>query len=295
MDVGRGSDDGLARIRVGVGFRSATSRRSVPLALGLSAVVPGLGQAYNRQWLKAGLSIAVEAALVLGYVKWKSDGLDGERAFQAQAHADWSPTRYASWLNDYVGFLETNHGGVFTVQEIVIPSPDQLDFTEPAAWTESELITVRRLFNEIRATESQMFHPETGATFSHQLPYFGEQQYYELIGKYFQFAPGWEDYPDWVVEDEYTGAIDPERSDGEGGKVNVSPKFYSYARDHARSQDLLRRASRVTSLIIVNHVISAIDAAVFSRLHNDRLSARMEMVNDVSGRHAPRAVLTLQF
>ncbi|NNE47004.1 MAG: hypothetical protein HKN37_10135 [Rhodothermales bacterium] len=274
---------------------TATGRRSVPLALGLSAVVPGLGQGYNRQWLKAGLSIAVEAALVLGYVKWKNDGLDGERAFQAQAHAEWSPTRYAEWLNDYVGFLEINHGGVFTVQDILIPSPDQLDFTEPAGWTESELITVRRLFNEIRATESQMFHPETGATFSHVLPYFGEQQYYELIGKYFQFAPGWEDYPDWVVEDEYTDAIDPERSDGEGGKVSVSPKFYSYARDHARSQDLLRRASRVTSLIIVNHVISAIDAAVFSRLHNDRLSARMEMVNVESGRHEPRAVLTLQF
>jgi hypothetical protein len=140
-----------------------------------------------------------------------------------------------------------------------------------------------------------MFHPETGASFSHVLPYFGEQQYYELIGKYFQFAPGWEDYPEWEIDGMYTVAIDPQRSDGEGGKVNVSPNFYSYARDHARSQDLLRRASRVTSLIIVNHIISAIDAAVFSRLHNDRLSARMEMVNDEAGRHAPRAVLTLQF
>ncbi|MDX1739906.1 MAG: hypothetical protein R3178_01375, partial [Rhodothermales bacterium] len=163
------------------------------------------------------------------------------------------------------------------------------------AWSETDRVTVQRLFSDIRDAEFELFHPETGASFSHRIPSFGDQQYYELIGKYFQFAPGWSDYPEWLSEGDYTDAIDPERSDADGDKISVSPTFYSYARDHAHSQDLLRRASQVTSLIVVNHVIAAIDAAVFARLHNRRLAARMEMVGDGGGRSVPRATLTLTF
>jgi hypothetical protein len=268
-------------------------RRSIPLALGLSAAVPGLGQGYNRQWIKAGIAAAVEALLIVGYVKWRNDGLDGERAFQTVAHQEWSPAKYASWLNDYTTFLEVNHGGSFSHEPI--PVPETVDFANPDGWSESDRVTVQSFFADIRDAEFELFHPETGASFSHRIPDFGDQQYYELIGKYFQFAPGWSDYPDWLSDGDYTDAIDPERSDADGDKISVSPTFYSYARDHAHSQDLLRRASQMTSLIVVNHVIAAIDAAVFARLHNRRLVARMDMVGDGGGRSAPRATLTYKF
>ncbi len=274
------------------GFVSSAVPRSVPLALGLSAVVPGVGQAYNRQWIKAGVALAVEVALIAGYVKWRNEGRDGESAFRAFAHRDWNPAQYAEWINDYSVFLELNHGGVFTFEEIVVPGG--VDFSNPAGWSETDRAAVLGLFSDIRGAESQLFHPETGASFSHRLPGFGEQQYYELIGKYFQFAPGWSDYPDWIVDSEYTDAIDPERSDAEGNKISVSPKFYDYARDHARSQDLLRRASKVTSLIVVNHVLAAIDAAVFARLHNNRLAARVAFLGGHEGRPVPAARLTLR-
>ena len=259
----------------------------------MSAVVPGLGQGYNGQWLKAGVAVAIEIALVAGYMTWRNNGLDEERAFQALAHAQWGPGKYASWINDYTVFLELNHGGSFSHDPIVVPAG--VDFTNPSGWSESERVTVQQFFGDIREAEFELFHPETGASFSHRLPNFGDQQYYELIGKYFQFAPGWSDYPEWLVDGEYTDAIDPERSDASGGKLSVSPTFYSYARDHAHSQDLLRRASMVSSLILVNHVIAAIDAAVFARLHNNRLAARVQMVGDGGGGSAPQAKLTIKF
>ncbi len=272
---------------------SMAGSRSVPLALGLSAIVPGLGQGYNRQWIKAGIAVAVEALLIVGYVTWRNEGLDGERAFQSLAHTDWSPAKYASWLNDYTVFLELNHGGSFSHEPITVPGI--VDFTDPDGWSETDRVTVQRFFADIRDAEFELFHPETGASFSHRIPDFGDQQYYELIGKYFQFAPGWADYPEWLSDGEYTDAIDPERSDADGDKISVSPTFYSYARDHAHSQDLLRRASQVTSLIVVNHVIAAIDAAVFARLHNRRLVARMDLIRDGGGRSVPGATLTLRF
>jgi len=270
-----------------------SGRRSVPLAFGMSAIVPGLGQAYNKQWLKAGIAVAVEIALVTAYAIKKRDGNKAEDNYVAFAHSKWSPGKYASWLNEYSVFLELNHGANVSAPEIEIPD---VDFSAPERWSSADQSAVNAFFGEIRTMEGEMFHPETGASFSHRIPDFGAQQYYELIGKYFQFAPGWYDYPDWGnSEDGYTEAIDPERSNPDGTKKSVSDTFYAYAEDHAAAQDLLRRASQISSLILVNHLVAAIDAAVFSKIHNDRLKTSVSMEVSPDGSARPTAHLSVRF
>ena len=250
--------------------------KNVALAFGLSAVLPGAGQIYNGQWVKAAAAIALEAALAAGYIIWHSKGLDAEEQYQTYAHAYWDAGRYANWLNDYVIFLEQEHGA--TIDAGTISSPDNIDFSSPGSWTVQERQSVRAFFDQIRNVEGMVFHPETGASFSHKLPYFAEQQYYELIGKYFQFAPGWVDYPAWKeLDGEFTGAIDPELTGPGGTKPNVQGRFRDYARDHADANTLLRRASRVSALIVLNHVVAAVDAAITTKLRNDRLAANVEM------------------
>ncbi|MEX0599458.1 MAG: hypothetical protein WD205_02370, partial [Rhodothermales bacterium] len=174
---------------------SSEARRSVPLAFGLSAALPGAGQVYNRTWIRAAGAFIVESGLILGYVLWKDRGQDAEAAYKNYAHEHWDPGQYAAWLNDYVDYLEEVDGGSLGVDDI--PIPQGIDFSEPLAWSPQERQAVRSFFDEVRAVEDEVYHPETGAAFSHNLPYFAEQQYYELIGKYFQFAPGWADYPRW--------------------------------------------------------------------------------------------------
>lgn len=244
--------------------------RSIPLAFGLSAVVPGLGQAYNRDWVKGAVSAAIEAGLLAGYLIWNDRGAAGEEAYKEYAHAYWSPGRYASWINDYVRFLNLEHGAAIEADPVGAPSG--VDFTTPEDWTAAQRQAVRAFFNEIRSVEENLFHPETGASFSHTLPYFAEQQYYELIGKYYQFAPGWVDYPAWMQEGEFTEAIDPGLTGPNGSKVNVRGRFVEYASDHAEANSLLRRASRVSAFIVLNHLVSAVDAAISAKLSNDRLS-----------------------
>src|SRR5690606_16097531 len=133
--------------------------------------------------------------------------------------------------------------------------------------------------------------------FSHHLPYFSEQQYYELIGKYFQFAPGWEDYAEWVDEEgNYVDAvIDPERTAADGSKPNVRGRFVEYAHDHADANTLFRRASRVASILLVNHVVAAIDAAVSAKLHNDRLTPGVSLHATPDGEIVPLAALRYTF
>ena len=255
------------------------SSRNVLLAFGMSAVAPGAGQIYNRQWVKAAVAIGLEAALVAGYFVFRSRGQDEEAAYKAYAHEFWDPARYATWLNDYVDYLELEHGADIDADPVAIPVG--IDFTSPESWSADDRQMARAFFNQIRGVEDDVYHPETGASFSHKLPYFGEQQYYELIGKYFQFAPGWVDYPAWMEAGEFTLAIDPEYTGPGGSKPNIRGRFLEYAADHADANTLLRRASRISAIIVLNHLVSAIDAAITSKLHNDSLTAGVALRYDV--------------
>lgn len=264
--------------------------RSIPLAFAMSAAVPGLGQAYNGHWVKAALVVALEAAVIYGYLDARQQGLDEEAAYEAYAHQFWSPAQYAAWLEDYSAWLPN-------VERMAIDPAlvAGIDLSDPDGWSDADRQRVRAFFNEIRAVESAVYHPETGASFSHKLPYYGEQQYYELIGKYFQFAPGWEDYPAWKEGETFTDAIDPEKSGPGGEKVNVQGRFWEYDDMAEHANNLLRRASRLSALIIVNHLVSAIDAAVFAKLHNDRLDADLALAYDAFGNVRPRAAMRLRF
>jgi hypothetical protein len=74
----------------------------------------------------------------------------------------------------------------------------------------------------------------------------------------------------------------------------VSDRFFQYAKDHAHANDVLRRASRVTTLLIATHFVSAIEAAVSAKLHNDRLSPGLEIGAAPNGAVRPVATLSLR-
>ncbi len=271
-------------------FFKVKKKRSVGAAFGLSALVPGLGQVYNKQWGKAIVGFALEAAIITGAIVWNNQGLELESDYQQYAHTFWNPAKYAGWLNDYSTFLEANFDVMFQSSAIEIPS--QIDFRSPENWSDMEWNVVLDFFSQIQAVEREMFHLETLAAFSHTLPNFSEQQYYELVGKYYQFAPGWEDYPEWKENGEFNTAIDPSMTGLNDTRPNVSPRFFQYADDHAHANDVLRRASRVTTLLIVTHFVAAIEAAVSTKLHNDRIKPSLEIGRSERGN--PRAIASLR-
>jgi hypothetical protein len=88
------------------------------------------------------------------------------------------------------------------------------------------------------------------------------QQYYELIGKYDQFIAGWDDI------------VDADGNRVTAAAVDSAENFHSalrltYEVDRNDSNKLLKRASNMLGLIMVNHVISAIDAARVARARSE--------------------------
>jgi hypothetical protein len=88
--------------------------------------------------------------------------------------------------------------------------------------------------------------------FSHRLPRRPEQQYYELIGKYLQYNMGWSDW-------------DPGRTDY---LISLSQQFARYRDMRGRANDLYTVARTSTYLIVANHLLSALDAALAAGSHN---------------------------
>ena len=88
-------------------------------------------------------------------------------------------------------------------------------------------------------------------------PSSDKQQYYELIGKYDQFISGWTDVTDG------TNRVQPTEIDSAENFRSELRLAYEDKRNESNKN--LKRATNVAGLILVNHVLSAIDAARAAR------------------------------
>ena len=107
-----------------------------------------------------------------------------------------------------------------------------------------------------RVNWSELNAAEVG---SHTLPPYGEQQYYELIGKYHQYSPGWNDY---------TG----------GSNIDlISSNFTFYAGERGQANDFYNTASTAVVGIYINHLLSAAEAVWGATRFNKNLAVNLRL------------------
>ena len=131
------------------------------------------------------------------------------------------------------------------------------NFSGSTAITDPNTSNLELLRRQVNVVEAQ--------NFSHQLPEIGSQQYYELIGKYQNFVVGWAD-------------ADPNLSTSPGSTnyygTYQTPMYedYSYSRQEANSY--YDKANTSLTLVIVNHLLSAADAAWSVSMFNKDLKIK---------------------
>jgi hypothetical protein len=109
---------------------------------------------------------------------------------------------------------------------------------------------------ELNRMESDIAATATGTYYSHVLPSYNSQQYYELIGKYPQFNQGWDDAP-------------PSFNYGN----QLSAEFQYYSGERGKANTYYSTASTFVALAFVNHVVSAVDGALSAGSYNRGLHA----------------------
>jgi len=89
--------------------------------------------------------------------------------------------------------------------------------------------------------------------YSHTLPDEHSQQYYEMIGKYKQFAFAWEDF-----------------DDNTAGEDSMTPYRDHYLDVREQSNSWLNKAKYSAMFSLANHILSAFDAAIAVKKYNKK-------------------------
>lgn len=215
-------------------------KKSVGLGVLLSALLPGAGEFYGESYLKAAIFVGIEAICWGTYLYFNNKGNTQEESYQNYANTYWSVRTYAAWLKDE-GFSQSSG---------INPSEPDLNV----------------LREQIMVCER--------ANFSHTMPEYGSQQYYELIGKYQNFQAGWTNL-------EHIPTKDP-------GPYNYQtykdPVFNNYANERQKANDFFDYAKIGPITAILNHILSAADAAWVISSYNSKIKVEtgFRMQNRVS-------------
>ncbi len=224
----------------------AMKKRSVLLSAGMSAILPGAGQVYNEDYWKKAIFATLEVAAIVTAITYNSKGNDQTTSYENFANSPdgWDVNKYANWTVDNASRINPD------IQE-GDPILDIFDIEGNVIW------------NKLNQLET-----EIGSWYSHQLAPYDDQQYYEMIGKYQQFNPGWSDFN---YDDAYTY----------GDKLTDT--FYWYADERGKANSYYDISNLAVKILVANHIVSAVEAALSSNSYNRSLNAEVKMKSSTIG------------
>ncbi len=217
------------------------------LAAGMSLVLPGSGEFYSENYWRSAAFFAVEVAAWIVAYTYDKKGDNQTNFFQNFADQHWSVWRYA------------------TYSEGNLSPPDG-----PYAWRKNPTYDPNRNpWDQVNWDELNRMERDigsgggVGSYYSHVLPPHGDQQYYELIGKYPQYNQGWDD-ANMNLAPDYSTIV-----------ANITPTFTYYSDERGKANSYYNTASTFVGVAVVNHVVSAIYAALTAHSYNRRVHAEV--------------------
>ena len=233
--------------------------------------LPGSGQALQGNWGRTAIFATAEIAAWVFYSKRQQLAKDNETAYEQYGNTYWSPVAYAQWLVDYSKANKLVNG--YEALDALVGG-----LTPAFGETTQDWGKLRRSVRAVEVRTRFIFNiPEgcgglrppscvTKSEFSHVLQDFGSQQYYELMSKYYQFQPGWQDFHEQRLAQ---GASHVYQYSWNA--TMLSERFIE-GRDRAEEfNNQYRDAGNVLKLLLVNHMISAFDAYFSAKLAQSRL------------------------
>jgi len=236
---------------------AAEGKKSVGRGVMFSLIIPGAGQLYANSWIRAVPWFVVEVAGWAMFAKYHGDGknkTDEFEGFAGPRRVSQAPLGHFD-VNAYV----LREWQIATRDSSTTPYTDDLSVWKSLDWS-------------MRQT-----YLGNAPGFTHDVMTGDMQQYFEMIGKYInQFGFGWMDTYDPADFDGITGTQnhiwalsgDVENTASFDG---ASPWFYHYRDMRGDANKLLDKGNVAMEVVLVNHVLSAIDAAFAVRRYNKHL------------------------
>jgi hypothetical protein len=234
---------------------SEGSEKSPWLAGVLSLAIPGAGEMYTDNHLKGAIFFGIEVASWAVAYTYNKKGNDQTDLFENFANLHWNAVQYANWSIENSGQINPNapHDAAYYEEQIF----DGRAHDNPGAYGPP--------FSVINWSALNVMETEIANNgYTHQLPYWNQQQYYELIGKYAQFFSGWDD-------------ADLSSLSMPVNESKKSKNMLAYAEMRAQANNYFDVASTFVSVAILNHIVSALDAFWSATRYNSSLHASLRV------------------
>ncbi len=261
------------------------ARTKPGVAMLSSAILPGSGQALNGKWGRAAAYFLAEALSVAYYFERNATARRNEQAYENYGNQNWSVLAYAQWLVDYsqANGLDNGYEQLATQLAQLNASDQNPDYGNTTNdWRKVNLTTLRSVEVETRFVHNSpqrcaTIAPNICSEFSHVVQDYGSQQYYELMSKYYQFSPGWQDFHNQRTTEgdahQYQYTWDP----------NMITADFVEGRNRAEEfNNNYRQAGNILKFLLVNHMVSAFDAFFTVKLKNSRIETQATMLGEES-------------
>ena len=210
-----------------------------------SAVIPGAGQYYAESYWRAALYATIEVAVWTTYIVYDSKGANKDKQMRDYGDEHWSEQKY--WSKIYYESRQAQINNLEGFDDLPVyqydPTTNFLGDYNPD------------VVNSLRQYENKL-------NYSHSLPHTHTQQYYEMIYKYpQQFANGWSD----AILFNYSYATN-------GSDLPATARYYRGLRN--LTEEYYDVATAASMAALLNHVISALDAALAAKSYNRSLQMK---------------------
>ncbi|HAQ60826.1 TPA: hypothetical protein DCR49_02305 [Candidatus Delongbacteria bacterium] len=285
--------------------------KSPLIAAGMSLLVPGAGEYYGRDYIRSGIFFGIEALTLSMWYYYESDGDDRRDEYREYADLNFDEELYYGGLlgmTQNVKFWLESKNSMDAGEEFNAADYWNYEYfsnRDNWSWEEDDSLAV---FDMLELSFKDMPNGWNGveisldggsSQFTHNLPETKTQQYYEMIGKYHQFACGWNDFtgyeynPDGSVvmltdsimssDGTYVEVMRPKFKDNDSDPSNniifdysddgynslAYVDFYEDLRDE--TNQAYEMGSNFLMITLLNHVASAFDASyvIKSKYHID--------------------------
>ncbi|MFC1548059.1 hypothetical protein ACFL5M_05990 [Candidatus Neomarinimicrobiota bacterium] len=234
-----------------------------------SLAVPGTGQFYAGKPKRAFVFLGVEVLTIATWNRYFRLGNEKTEAFQDSANEQWD---FRRWLEDVdLGYYDNEY---YTSNAATQSEGQILLGTEGGHYLEYFVDMNEdgrpEVFGNTKEHDQRLYLLLASQDSSGHLYVKKNNEYYENIGKYNQFFPGWDDAREYAGEK-------PESS--KSGPFAYTEHRSKYLKMRDKANRLKSVASYSVSALMFNHVISAVDAifatAKWNREHATRFSGQL--------------------
>lgn len=281
-------EDKALEIKLKTDPEAARRYRSPRKAFFFSLLLPGAGQIYTGAYVRAGLFAAAELGIGIGWYQVAVVS-SREKATQAREFAarHWRQERYE---RRWATLFSDDTSGRTQVRQMSSPqrvsycaslygegeSPNRTACSDEPGSTDFKLHLSQFAQGGLKSTDAGAWSQQQVLDFR-SANIRNTQDFEDLVGRYQEFLPGWEDNPDTVgfaLLEAYAKSVQEFEKDP--SVVLVNPWGASAMRDHyldlrKQSDDLARTQKWFLGAMLANHLASAFDAALQANRMNKRL------------------------